>query len=173
MTWLFAWTLVSLTGIMYLGARVWVDNKIERHAIRHQRALDAALADQKAAITRAKTEAAAKSRASELDMLTDLLTVVDAVQAACIAEWEGDFGHDLLQGLELINKELQGFLRANGGVPIRPGIEEHFDPNIHEAINAVSTPWEPGLVAECHRDGYQVPAERLLRPATVSVSSAS
>jgi molecular chaperone GrpE (heat shock protein) len=172
MTWLFAWTLLSLTGIMYLGARVWVDNKIERHSIRHQRAMDEAASEQHAAITRAKVESAARGRTSELDVLSDLLPIVDAVQAACVAEWDGEFGPDLLDGLQLINRELQGFLRSSGVVPIRPVAEEHFDPNVHEAINTVSTPWEAGLIAECHRDGYQVPAERLLRPATVSVSQA-
>jgi molecular chaperone GrpE len=108
------------------------------------------------------------------NVVKDLLPVVDNLdraiehaQASSGADFEG-----MLQGVELVRRELLGVLEKHGV----EGIEadgEAFDPNVHEALAQVEDPnVEAGRVARVLQKGYRL-RDRLLRPARVMVSKGS
>jgi len=108
------------------------------------------------------------------NVVKDLLPVVDNLdraiehaQASSGADFEG-----MLQGVDLVRRELLGVLEKHGV----EGIEadgEAFDPNVHEALAQVEDPnVEAGRVARVLQKGYRL-RDRLLRPARVMVSKGS
>ncbi len=108
------------------------------------------------------------------NVVKDLLPVVDNLERA-IEHAEASSGADfegMLQGVELVRRELLGALAKHGV----EGIEaegEAFDPNVHEALAQVEEPnVEAGRVARVLQKGYRL-RDRLLRPARVMVSKGS
>jgi len=102
-------------------------------------------------------------------LLRDLLSVVDNIgRAAKAAEAAQDSGA-LLQGVKLVEQQLDGLLRQYecrrieaAGAP--------FDPNLHAAVTVVPTPGlPPNTVVEVVQAGYLL-HDRVLRPAQVVVS---
>ena len=72
-----------------------------------------------------------------------------------------------LSGFELINKELQEFLKTSGVEEVQM---EAFNPEIHEAISQVeSADKEPGQIVDYVEKGYKFKGQ-LLRPAKVAVA---
>ena len=78
---------------------------------------------------------------------------------------------NLLQGVELVHKELLTILGKHGVVRIE-AVGKIFDPAVHEAMaQAPDTSVEPNTVIEELQKGYQL-RDRLLRPARVIVARA-
>ncbi len=76
----------------------------------------------------------------------------------------------LLEGIQLVKKQLQGVL-GQFGVSIFKSLGEPFDPHVHEAVSQQeSEHYPPNTVAVEYRKGYKI-QDRLLRPAMVAVSS--
>ncbi len=72
-------------------------------------------------------------------------------------------------GVELINRKLQGILEAEGIVRI-PAENEFFDPSRHEAISHEENPeYQSGQVIEVVKQGYTL-GDRIIRPAMVRVA---
>jgi len=72
-------------------------------------------------------------------------------------------------GVELINRKLQGILEAEGIKRI-PAETEFFDPNRHEAISHEENPdYQSGQVIEVVKQGY-ILGDRIIRPAMVRVA---
>lgn len=76
---------------------------------------------------------------------------------------------NLLEGVELTDRDLQNQLAKNGVVLLNPEGEK-FDPNFHQAMFEVPNPDVPnGTVVQVAQAGYKI-GERVLRPALVGVS---
>jgi molecular chaperone GrpE len=72
--------------------------------------------------------------------------------------------------MSMVLKQLTDFLTENGLEPI-DALGKQFDPNLHEAIGHEPSDEIPeGQVIRQTRRGYRL-KDRLLRPATVVVSS--
>jgi molecular chaperone GrpE len=109
------------------------------------------------------------------DVITKLLPVIDNLRRALEAERSleanesEEFSH-FLQGVELINKQLNEVLEALGLETV-PAMGEHFDPHVHEAVVSEPTDeYEPETVIQELARGYRL-GERLLRPAMVKVAT--
>jgi molecular chaperone GrpE len=104
-------------------------------------------------------------------VVKDLLPVVDNLERAiehASASSGADF-ESVLQGVELVRRELLGVL-ARHGVGAIEADGEAFDPNVHEALAQVEDPKVPaGRVAKVLQRGYRL-RDRLLRPVRVLVS---
>jgi molecular chaperone GrpE len=105
------------------------------------------------------------------NVVKDLLAVVDNLDRAiehASASSGADF-ESMLQGVELVRRELLGVL-AKHGVGTIEAAGETFDPNVHEALAQVEDDKVPaGSVARVLQKGYRL-RDRLLRPARVLVS---
>ena len=75
----------------------------------------------------------------------------------------------LRDGVELIRREIQGVLEAQGVVALDPK-GTTFDPEIHQALSHEAVAGFPdGTIVEVFRKGYSL-KDRLLRPALVKVA---
>lgn len=106
------------------------------------------------------------------NLVKDLLGTVDNLERA-IEHARGSQGGDsegLLQGVELVHRELLGVLAKHGVEEIEAeGVP--FDPAVHEAM--AQTPSDevaPNTVLQVFEKGYRL-RDRLLRPARVVVAA--
>jgi molecular chaperone GrpE len=103
----------------------------------------------------------------------DLLDVADnlgrALAVPAAAAEENPALTNLLTGVEMTERSLQGVLERHQVKRIDPQIGEKLDPNRHQAMFEVPRPdGAPGTIAEVVQAGYLI-ADRLLRPAMVGV----
>ena len=75
---------------------------------------------------------------------------------------------NILNGIEMIEKELLGTLEKNS-IKYIDSINKPFDPNLHQAIGEKDSEKEPGIIIEEMQKGYLM-HDRLLRPSMVYVS---
>lgn len=107
-----------------------------------------------------------------------LLEVADNLARALAAvpaeeREQSDFLKNLVQGVELTERTLQGVLDRHQVRKVTPERGERFDHNRHQAMFEVPTAeLAPGTVAEVMQPGYVI-ADRLLRPALVGVAKAA
>ena len=101
-----------------------------------------------------------------MDALKSLLPILDSFERALAA---GGSGEEFRAGIELIHRQLQDTLAKLGVTPVRAQ-GEHFDPNLHQAVQMVETAEakDNHVIEELQR-GYKI-KERLLRPAMVRVA---
>jgi molecular chaperone GrpE len=107
------------------------------------------------------------------NLVKELLPTVDNLDRAIEhAEQSGSEElQQLLQGVELVRRELLGVLERFGVSSIEAQ-GAPFDPAIHEALaQAPTTEVEPNTVVSVMEKGYQL-RDRMLRPARVVVSKA-
>lgn len=105
------------------------------------------------------------------NLVKDLLPSVDNLERAIAHARKSEEGgvEGLLEGVELVSRELAGTLEKHGVTPIDPDAQV-FDPALHEAMAQVPDGSVPqNTVVEVYQRGYQLGA-RLLRPARVVVS---
>jgi molecular chaperone GrpE len=104
-------------------------------------------------------------------VVKDLLPVVDNLERAiehASASTGADF-EGMLQGVELVRRELLAVLAKHGVSPIEAE-GEVFDPNLHEALAQMEDDRVPaGRIGRMLQKGYRL-RDRLLRPARVMVS---
>lgn len=106
-----------------------------------------------------------------------LLEVADNLARAMAAvpaeeREQSEFLRNLVQGVELTERTLQGVLDRHQVRKVTPERGERFDHNRHQAMFEVPTAeLAPGSVAEVMQPGYVI-ADRLLRPALVGVAKA-
>jgi molecular chaperone GrpE len=104
------------------------------------------------------------------NLVKDLLATVDNLERAALhaRRGGGDF-ESMLQGVELVQRELQGALAKHGVTRIEAS-GEPFDPSIHEAMAQQEDGSVPAnTVVQMYQPGYRL-WDRLLRPARVVVS---
>lgn len=105
------------------------------------------------------------------NLVKDLLPSVDNLERAVDHARKGgeESASGLLEGVELVLRELHSVLAKHGVTPIE-ALGQPFDPALHEAMAQVTDGSQPpGTVVEVFQRGYQLRA-RLLRPARVVVS---
>jgi molecular chaperone GrpE len=107
------------------------------------------------------------------NLVKDLLPTVDNLERA-IEHARGNQVGDLqalLQGVELVQRELMGVLEQYGLAEIDPE-GEAFDPAVHEAMaQQPDGSVAPNTVIQVFQKGYRL-RDRMLRPARVVVSAA-
>lgn len=106
----------------------------------------------------------------------DVLSVYDNLSRALhtidgtAREELGDKARDLVNGIELTEKDLTTTLERHGVKPV-PGVGSKFDPNVHQAVANIPHPEiEKGMVAAVMQQGFTI-GERTLRAAMVAVST--
>jgi molecular chaperone GrpE len=104
------------------------------------------------------------------NLARDLLAVYDNLQRAIDAAKTAGDQSPLMQGVSAtLNQWLQVFAR-HGITPI-DALGHPFDPNLHEAVMQQPSPeHEPGTVLQVLQQGFQI-HDRVLRPASVIVST--
>ena len=104
-------------------------------------------------------------------LLEQLLPVIDNFEMGLKAAESADgTGSVILQGMGMVRKQLDDFI-ADQGVEIVPSDGTAFDPNVHEAVKQEPHESAPeGQILYTLRRGYRL-KDRLLRAATVVVSS--
>ena len=144
-------------------------------------ALEAELAEEKNSILRLKADfqnyrmRSAKEISNarlfgQSDTILPFLQVFDHFNMAMIAAEKSDNMDAIKQGLEMILKEYKKGLDELG-VASFDAIGKEFDPTLHNAMtHEPSDEVEEGYVIKQWNVGYKL-GERLLRPATVVVSS--
>ena len=100
-----------------------------------------------------------------------LLPVLDCLEAG-LAMQEASVDH-LREGTEATLRQLKSALERNKVIEIAPAAGTRFDPHLHQAISVVPAPGqEPNTIVGVLQKGYTI-ADRMLRPALVTVSSPS
>jgi len=100
-----------------------------------------------------------------------LLPVLDSLEAG-LAIQDATAEH-LREGTEATLRQLKSALERNKVIEIAPAAGSKFDPHLHQAISVVPAPGQdPNTIANVLQKGYTI-ADRILRPALVTVSSPS
>lgn len=98
-----------------------------------------------------------------------MLPVVDSLEAG-LAHQDATT-EQVREGAEITLRQLKGALERNKVVVIEPQPGTRFDPHQHQAISMVpGTPQEPNTVVGVLQKGYLI-ADRVLRPALVTVAA--
>ena len=109
---------------------------------------------------------------TQLDTISTILPVLDHFELALNAAEDAQNVNAVLDGMKLIKAEFEKAL-ISLGVDTINATGETFNPEIHEAIaNEASEEHEKDTVIKQWRAGYKL-GDRLIRPATVVVSSGS
>ena len=103
-------------------------------------------------------------------LLESLLPVLDNFDYGMAAAKVESEGSNLYIGLSMVLRQVQDFLKDNGVEEIS-AVGMPFDPNLHEAVSQqpADTVAEGTVISQTRR-GYKL-RDRLLRPASVIVSS--
>jgi molecular chaperone GrpE len=117
-------------------------------------------------------EEVSKARKFAIEGFADsLLPVRDSLEAAIAIE--NATPEQLLEGVHATLRQLSAALERNKVLAINPPAGTRFDPHQHQAISVVPAPGqEPNTVVTVLQKGYLI-AERVLRPALVTVSGAA
>src|SRR5437899_3890675 len=103
-------------------------------------------------------------------LLERLVPIVDNFELGLSAARDQSEHSPIYSGMSMILKQLTDFLTESGLEPV-DAVGKPFDPNLHEAIGHEPSNKVPeGQVIRQTRRGYRL-KDRLLRPATVVVSS--
>jgi molecular chaperone GrpE len=143
--------------------------------------LEARHAELSEAYLRAKAEAENTRRRAEEEMgkarkfavegfAESLLPVRDSLEAAIAIP--SATPQQLLEGVHATLRQLTAALERNKVVEVNPAPGTRFDPHQHQAISVVPAAQEPNTVVAVLQKGYLI-ADRVLRPALVTVSAAS
>jgi molecular chaperone GrpE len=142
--------------------------KAELDAAEHHDAWLRAKADSENIRKRAQIDIANAHKYATEKFSTELLTVMDSLEAALAVE--NATVENFKSGMELTLKQLStAFDKFNIKV-INPNGEK-FDPHQHEAMCTVDSELAPNTVAHVMQKGY-ILNERVIRPALVTVSKA-
>jgi molecular chaperone GrpE len=137
---------------------------------KHDRLLRA-LADAENTRRRAQREREEVVKYANESLLRDLVPVLDNLDRALDAARGASTGPNLVEGVELIQRELLKVLERSG-VTRYSAVGQPFDPARHEAIGrVVSTRAAPNTVVSEQLPGYLL-HDRLLRAALVVVAVA-
>lgn len=142
--------------------------KAELDAAEHHDAWLRAKADSENIRKRAQIDIAKAHKYATENFSTELLTVMDSLEAALAVE--NATVENFKSGMELTHKQLStAFDKFNIKV-INPNGEK-FDPHQHEAMCTVDSELAPNTVVHVMQKGY-ILNDRVIRPALVTVSKA-
>ena len=105
-------------------------------------------------------------------VLEDVFPIVESLERAIDAARAGGAPRRIVEGLDLVHKELLKAIEKHGVERIE-GVGEPFDPQVHEAVAVADHAGYPeNTVITGMRKGFRR-GDRLLRPARVVVSRSS
>jgi molecular chaperone GrpE len=146
--------------------------RLQELEARHAEVSDAYLrAKAEAENTRRRAEdEIAKARKYAVEGFAEsLLPVKDSLEAAIALPDARP--EQMLEGVHATLRQLVAALERNKVIEISPAAGTKFDPHQHQAISVVPAAQEPNTVVAVLQKGYLI-ADRVLRPALVTVSSA-
>ena len=115
---------------------------------------------------REKEDAAKYANAAFLERL---LPILDNFELGLNAARSDAKDSPIIAGMDMVSKQLTDFLTGVGVETVKAEGEK-FDPNLHEAVAQEASADVPeGAIVRQLRKGYRL-RDRLLRPATVTVS---
>jgi molecular chaperone GrpE len=119
---------------------------------------------------RVERERAEVYQQATFSVLLRLIPILDDFNRAAENIPEDKRDAEWIQGIMLILKKFEGFLK-NEGVEEIDALGKPFDPNEHEGIGEIeSEEYESGHVAKVLAKGYKY-GDRVLRPALVQLAS--
>jgi len=98
----------------------------------------------------------------------DLLNIIDNLERAIQCQTDADKDNALLEGVNLVHKQLVDTLAKHGVEEIET-LGKSFDVHLHYAVMQEETDSEPNCVIDVLQKGYKI-NDRVLRPAMVKVS---
>lgn len=101
-------------------------------------------------------------------LLEAVLPIIDNFELGLESARQSNEGKGILEGMGMVLKQLQDFLRAQGVERIETE-NKPFDPNLHEAVAQEESDAPHGTIVRQLRKGYKL-RDRLLRPASVVVA---
>lgn len=140
--------------------------KAELDAAEHHDAWLRAKADVENVRKRAQADIASAHKYSIENFSTELLAVMDSLDAALTVE--NATVENFKNGMELTLKQLTAAFNKFNIKVIEP-IGEKFDPHRHQAICMIDSDLPPNTVAQVMQKGYML-NDRVIRPALVAVS---
>lgn len=138
----------------------------ERKAAEHHDAWLRAKAEVENVRRRAQTDVSNAHKYAVENFSTELLTVMDSLEAALAVENANV--ENFKNGMELTQKQLIAVFDKFNIKAIDPAGEK-FDPHQHQAMCTVDSELEPNTVVQVMQKGYKL-HERVIRPALVMVS---
>ena len=103
------------------------------------------------------------------DLISSLLPALDNFERAMQVEPENEQSKTLIQGMDMIYRELIKALEAEGAVQIE-AVGKEFDPHLHQAVMQVEdASYDSNIVVEEFQKGYQL-KDRVIRPSMVKVN---
>lgn len=112
-------------------------------------------------------EAAEKYKAQSL--VLDILPALDNFERAMKIEVQDEQMTSLLQGMEMVYRQLVEAL-SKEGVEAIEAVGQPFDPYLHQAVMQVEdSGYEPNTVVEEFQKGYKL-KDRIIRPSMVKVN---
>jgi molecular chaperone GrpE len=153
------------------GGSAHAASKLAELEAKHAEVADAYLrAKAEAENTRRRAEdEISKARKFGIESFAEgLVPVKDSLEAA-LAQTEQS-AQDMRAGIEMTLKQLVTAFERNHLKEIAPAAGTKFDPHQHQAIATIPAEQEPNTVVQTLQKGYLI-AERVLRPALVTVSS--
>lgn len=106
--------------------------------------------------------------AGKASVIEDILPVLDNFERTLEAGKTGASLESLLEGVQLIEKQLRAALERHGLQPIEAE-GQAFDPGLHEAVITEESDHDEGTVLEVLERGYLL-GDRVVRPAKTKVS---
>ena len=142
--------------------------KAELDAVEHHDAWLRAKADAENIRKRAQVDIASAHKYAIENFSTELLAVMDSLEAALAVE--SATVENFKNGMELTLKQLTAAFNKFNIKAIEP-VGEKFDPHQHQAICAIDSDSAPNTVVQVMQKGYLL-NDRIIRPALVGVSKA-
>jgi molecular chaperone GrpE len=119
---------------------------------------------------RTREEQAASLKYKSQSLLEQLLPALDNFERALKTEATNDQAKTLIQGMEMVYRQLSDALKQEGLTEI-PTVGQTFDPNLHQAVMQVEdSEFESNTVIEELQKGYML-KDRVIRPAMVKVNA--
>lgn len=119
---------------------------------------------------RTREEQAASLKYKSQSLLEQLLPALDNFERALKTEATNDQAKTLIQGMEMVYRQLSDALKQEGLTEI-PSVGQTFDPNLHQAVMQVEdSEFESNTVIEELQKGYML-KDRVIRPAMVKVNA--
>lgn len=128
------------------------------------------VADVQNARRRADEEIAKARKFAVESFAESLLPVCDSLEAG-LAIKDATI-EQIREGSDATLRQLRAALERHKVVVVDPAVASKFDPNLHQAISVVPANQEPNTIVTVLQKGYTI-ADRVLRPALVTVSAAS
>ncbi len=117
--------------------------------------------------TKLEAESAAKYRSQNL--IEELIPAIDNFDRALSVKVESDDAKSLLQGMEMVYRQLTDAMQKEG-LEVIEAVGKAFDPNYHQAVMTVeSDEHESNQVVEELQKGYKL-KDRVIRPSMVKVN---